>query len=198
MKALILTLFLVPPAISLAHPVSSEDGVELMSETSSYFREMSLVYSPKSWMSVGVVSEEFAQERDYTSLHLGWLVQRWNLEGAQGNIYLFGGPGDDFARLGAQVDFETRKIYSALKYTERRDYSGFGLLDDRAEAAFGIAPYLANYSELNTWVIMKVMMSENFSRVDYMPHLRFFYRNFLWEVGMGFDGMAQLNFMVRF
>lgn len=207
-KYLILLIF---PIFSWAHPVSYEDGFSLMSESSEYFQEASFIYSPKWWLGTGVVTEKIDQERMYTSAHIGWLVNRWNLEGAQGNFYLFGGPGyfnhqsqgdfaedGDFVRLGAQADYETRRIYTALRYTERRDFRDFDLLDDRLEASVGFAPYLAKYTELHSWVIFRAMASESFERVDYIPTLRFFYKNFLWEVGMSFKGMSQVNFMVRF
>lgn len=208
-KMLILLLF---PVFSWAHPVSFEDGFSIMSEANEMVQEGSFIYSPKWWLGTGLVVEKLDQERMYTSAHIGWLVKRWNLEEAQGNFYLFGGPGyfnhkspqgstekdGGFLRLGAQADYETRRIYTALRYTERRDFSRFDLLDDRFEASLGFAPYLANFSELNSWVIFRAMALERFEYIDYVPTLRFFYQNFLWEVGMSFRGMAQVNFMVRF
>lgn len=208
-KLLILLIF---PTFSWGHPVSYEDGFSLMSEASEAVQEGSFIYSPKWWLGTGAIVEKFDQRRTYTSAHVGWLVHRWNLEDAQGNLYLFGGPGyfrhealdgeteedGGFLRLGAQADYETRRIYTALRYTERRNLSRFDLLDDRLDASVGFAPYLAKFSELNSWVIFRVMTFENFDSVYYVPTLRFFYKNFLWEMGMSFSGMAQLNFMVRF
>lgn len=183
-----------------------------MSELSEYYQDLSLIYSPKWYFGTGFVQEKFNGERNYSSIHLGYLVQRWNLEDAQGNIYVFGGPGffhhrsqshfdedGSFLRYGAQADFETRRIYTALIYSDRRDFDNFDQsLDDRMEASLGFAPYVAGYKELNSWVIFRTMFSEQFTRTEFIPHLRFYYRNFLWEVGMSFSGMSQINFMVRF
>ncbi len=192
-----------------AHPVSYEDGAAIMTRFSRAQRELSLVYSPKWWFGTGAIIEKLDEDRAYQSVHLGLLVNRWNLPEAQGNFYLYGGPGrysfdesdedGSFMRVGAQADYETRKFYIAASYTEYRSLKGdFTLLDDALNFGIGLAPYVANFKELNAWVIFRVRAVNRFEDFSYVPTLRFFYKNFLWEVGQSFKGESQLNFMIRY
>lgn len=197
---------------SFAHPVTFEGGWGFMSRLGEQMREGLVIYSPKWWLGTGVLSEELFEKRSYHSLHVGVLLKRWNLEDAQGNIYVFGGPGyyrfdllndtredGGFLRTGFQVDFETRRFYSALRHVERLDLDrNFERLDQTFEASIGFAPYIADFDELNSWVVFKARTFDRFHSWDWIPTLRFFYQNFLWEVGHSFDGHFQLNFMVRY
>lgn len=196
-----------------AHPTSYEGGFALMSEMSPGGQETSLIYSPKYWLGAGVVGKRSKDRFNIVTSQVGWLVNRWNLPKAQGNFYLIGGLGYGdlkdplngqtskegmIYRYGAQADFETRRIYTFLKYTEHRFSDDNSLISDQLSAAIGFAPYLAGFRELNSWVIFKVMSSTQDDDPTYIAMVRFFYKNFLWEIGQDFDGNSQLNYMVRF
>lgn len=184
-----------------------------MSEFHPIMQEVSMIYSPKYWLGLGVVTMRSPDKFEVSSSQIGWLVNRWNLAEAQGNFYLLGGLGygkqeeaDDLQikasgtvyRLGAQADFETRRIYTFMRYVEHRFVDDGRLLNNQFAAALGFAPYLGEFDELNSWVIFKLIASDDFNEFIYLPMIRFFYKNFLWEVGQDFDGNSQLNFMVRF
>ncbi len=191
------------------HPVSYEGGTALMVHLLPAHNKLSLIYSPKWWLGTGVVVEKLDGDRAYESLHVGWLIKRWNLSVAQGNIYVYGGPGRykvdstnesaSFIRLGFQMDYETRKFYIAAKYIEYRTLkSSLGILDKALGFGIGFAPYVANFKDLNSWVIFRVNVSDDLKEYAYVPTLRFFYKNFLWEVGQSLKGQSSLNFMVRY
>jgi len=183
-----------------------------MSELHSEIQEVSAVYSPKYWLGLGLVTMRSPEKFELASAQLGWLVNRWNLPGAQGNLYLLGGLGHGklesnvlslgqegaIYRLGAQADFETRRIYAFVRYVEHRFNENKRLLNNQLAAAVGFAPYLGRFDGLNSWVIFKVVARNEFEDFLYIPTLRFFYQNFLWEIGQDFDGNSQFNFMVRF
>lgn len=198
-------------SITLAHPVSFEGGTSLMSQMNPVNQEINLVYSPKWWFGTGVVFDRKTDERELTSVQFAYLAKRWNLPEAQGNLYFFGGPGyaktdmsdpvlseEPFYRLGFQADYETRRIYTAIRYTENRFIDDGELIYSRLRLAAGFAPYKAGYDELNSWVILRTFFDSSMNETQWVPTLRFFYKNFLWEIGQDFKGRSQFNFMVRY
>lgn len=209
MKHSIFWLCLLTVQTSFAHPTSYEGGFALMSEFHPNVQEVSMIHSPKYWLGTGVVTMRSPDKFELVTSQIGWLVNRWNLSSAQGNFYLLGGLGygkmksqteteGAIYRLGAQADFETRRIYTFLRYVEHRFTDDDELLGDQFSAALGFAPYLGEFDGLNSWVIFKFIASNEFNDFIYLPMVRFFYKNFLWEIGQDFDGNSQFNFMVRF
>lgn len=212
MKWLFITVLFTSTKVSWAHPTSYEGGYSLMTELHPEIQEISMIYSPKYWLGTGVVTMRMPDKFELATAQVGWLVNRWNLAEAQGNFYLLGGLGHGklegtafqnptqgtVYRLGAQADFETRRIYTYMRYIEHRFTDDSSLLNNQFSAALGFAPYLGEFDELNSWVIFKFVALDNFTDFIYLPMLRFFYKNFLWEIGQDFDGNSQLNFMVRF
>ena len=69
---------------------------------------------------------------------------------------------------------------------------------NRLDLTSGFAPYLADFDELNSWVLLRVRTNISFHNPLTIIMIRFFYRNFLWEMGQDFNGNTHLNFMVRF
>jgi len=204
---------ILTPLLSEAHPTSYEGGVAFMTRLHPKIQEASLIYSPKYWLGTGLVSMRSPDKSELTAFQVAWLVNRWNLPEAQGNLYLLGGlgygkrhevnsdsngPEGSMYRFGIQADFETRRLYTFIRYLGHRFTNENEYLSDQFSAAVGFAPYLGEFDGLNSWVIFKFIASEEFNSFIYLPMLRFFYGNFLWEVGQDLDGNSQLNFMVRF
>lgn len=182
-----------------------------MSQMNPVNQEINLIYSPKWWLGTGVVFDRKTDERELVSAHFAYLAKRWNLPEAQGNIYIFGGPGyaktnmnepklneESFYRLGFQVDYETRRIYTAIRYVENRFMEDSELIYSRLRLAAGFAPYTAGYDDLNAWVILRTFFDSSMDETQWVPTLRFFYKNFLWEIGQDFKGRSHFNFMVRY
>ncbi len=195
---------------AFSHPTSYEGGYALMSEVSTDHQELSIVYSPKYWLGLGIIGLRSPEEFDLVSTQLGWLVKRWNLPSAQANIYLVGGAGYGalynlgvtkqkglLVRYGIQADYENRRFFSFAKFVEHRLVKDHVLVTNQLMTAIGFAPYLADYDELNSWVIFKVALNDNFQTWNFSPTLRFFYKNFLWEIGQSLDGHTRINFMAR-
>ncbi len=203
-------ILLVWPFYSFSHPSSYEGGIDLMGVSHEKFQNLELVYSPKYWLGTGLIAERRPDLWESTSLQIGYLAKRWNLPAAQGNLYLLAGPGygtkylanekkitDILYRLGIQGDFETRRIYTFAKYTEQRFFDSNELINNRLELRVGYAPYLAEFTELNSWLILKTVFLRDFKDTIYIPTVRLFYKNFLVEFGVDLNGGPQLNFMVR-
>jgi len=206
----LLTLVMIGPQ-SWGHPTSYEGGFAFMGEMNPNHQKASFIYSPKYWLGVGIVGLRAPGSESLVAAQLGWLVKRWNRPAAQGNIYFVGGVGyaEQTAlsnlsrkgliyRYGAQADYETRRFFSFAKYTEHRFFNKNQVLTQHLELAVGIAPYLAKYNELNSWLILKFELTDLLSEVSWVPTIKFFYKNFLWEIGQSFEGHLHLNFMLRF
>ncbi len=197
----------------LAHPTSFEGGFAAMSELSPDTQEISFVYSPKYWMGLGVITMRSPGKFKLLTSHIGWLAKRWNLPEAQGNLYFLGGLGygeknaknrspiglkGALYRIGVQADFETRRIYTFMRYIRHHLFKDNHRLSDHFSLALGVAPYLGEFDEINSWLILKLVAKSQFQNVAIVPVLRFFYKNFLWEIGQNLSGGAHLNFMIRF
>ena len=206
---LVLITFLLP-LVSFSHPSSYEGGFDFMGSSHANHKSIELIYSPKFWLGTGLIMERRPKLWESASIQLGYLAKRWNLPAAQGNFYLLAGPGygskfdtsnnkvtDLLYRVGLQADYETRRIYTFAKYIEQRFFESNELINNRLELRAGYAPYLAEFTELNSWIILKAVFTKELKEVTYIPTARLFYKNFLVDLGVDLDGGAQLNFMVR-
>src|SRR6185295_12715540 len=63
----------------------------------------------------------------------------------------------------------------------------------------GMAPYEAEFNEIATWLMLQAQHHPSLTK-DYAvtPLVRIFYKNFLVEAGVSFDGDGMLNFMFHF
>ena len=206
-QLLIFISTMILTATSFAHPVSYQGATSLMSYNKENENEVLLTYSFKSYLAAGLYYFKEGKT-DFTMPRLNYLAKRWNNEDSQGNIYLSGGYGVEKSNeenkgvgFGAiDVDWESRKYYtSAAYYRFLRDHSGdisrpdFEIIKVRG----GIAPYLAEYGEINAWFILQAEKM-NDKPVELTQFVRLFYKNVLIELGAGFDGGWAFNYMVHF
>jgi hypothetical protein len=203
MFLLLIKLFI--PLVALAHPVSYEGSYMVASDNSKASSEYMLIYSKKYWLGYGIVAHRFDEDWAYIP-QLSILAKRWNLPEAQANIYIYGGYGqldlenghtEGITRLGTQIDYETRKVYSAIKVKR------FDTLDDYNTDIYtlqaGFAPYIAGFNDLNTWLIGEWTYNPEYqSHAEASLLLRFFYKNVFWELGSNTNGDPMFNFMVHY
>ena len=113
-------------------------------------------YSPTYKFSVGVEAVEIRQNGDeHSYLRLTYLLDRKNTQDSQRNLYLQSGvdPVDlDHYFYGVHGDWETRRLFSGFGYRH--------VVDDETDfeeqfVQFGIAPYLGDYGDLHTWIMVK-------------------------------------------
>ncbi|MDB5036923.1 MAG: hypothetical protein JWQ35_451 [Bacteriovoracaceae bacterium] len=207
MVSLILGLSFLTAGLK-AHPVSYKGAVSVMSMNQANMSDQWIHYSLTPRFSVGVRSIRLTEGSQDSWSHLsqfGLLVKRWNYDNFQANIYTFGGIGahtyqdrNGFAALGgAKADIESRKYlfsqtYEALLQSKAKDFH-------RYTTRAGIAPYIADYDQLHTWLMVEYQFKPGYQRQhDVLPLLRFFYKNVLWEVGSSIKGEWLANFMVHF
>ncbi len=205
MLNLIISLFL--NLLVHAHPVTFEDGVMLKNMAREDMSETSITYSFAPRFAVGIEYDRLQMgplDTSWGLLEFNALVQRWNGEHSQGNIYLLTGAGgywDDqqtssFAgKLGLQADYETRRFYTLGSFTawQSEDVESYYAL-----YRVGYAPFVAGYNDLNVWAIMQFDYNPDMrSEVQVTPYLRFFYKNVLWEMGASLRGNFYWQFMVH-
>jgi hypothetical protein len=136
---------------------------------------------------------------------VNYLIKRWNLPGAQGNIFGMTGAGvsrfkgdDEFsAWTGILADYETRRIFTS--YEIRGMYAGDFEKSVWQRARVGFAPYLANYEDLNTWFMVQVdHHPAKEDNVVVTPLVRFFYKTTLVEAGYSSNDHVMFNWVLQF
>ena len=165
-------------------------------------------------------------EREIPNVQLNYLVKRWNLPAAQANVFAWGGVGSargydtvdplHFAakhellpervgfsgvtttHLGAQADYETRRIYSSVK----ADWFHSSRFTHRVDTLqLGIAPFEHDYEDLAVWFVVqarRITGDVMDMKTEWVPMVRLFKGNFWIEAGANRDGRAQLMVMMNF
>jgi hypothetical protein len=194
---------------TFAHPVAFAGATSFMTNNMPGLTENTLVYSPTYDFGLGLKHVEQGASGEpkerWTNVHLGYLVKRWNELDSQGNFYLFGGPGalevdngdyEYFTRAGFQADWESRHIYTMLRYSAAMSEAA---VLEQYNGRVGFAPFVAGYNELNIWAILQVQhVPQREEETMVTPLIRMFYKNVLWEAGSSLSGDWLLNFMVRY
>ena len=206
-SVLILVLSLLS-TVALAHPVSYKKGIGFMSYNSPEMNEALLTYSFSSKFAFATMYLRNSESEFYIP-RANFLVKRWNNEDSQANIYLSGGAGyENFdsksygVKLGEVViDWESRKYYTYLEHLYlNRDNDQNALLPknyNHTKARIGFAPFLADYSDLNVWLILQGDKHNNEKQIELTQFLRFYMKNVLWEIGAGSKGTFAFNFMIH-
>ena len=166
---LIGALAFMAPALTVAKPIAFANGTTVMVEYGAdTMKEAQVFYAPRFDLSWGIGHVEFdsAESSDtdrVTYARLNYLVHRWNLESAQANVFAWGGlgaaTGNTFSgaqlagNVGAQLDYETRRIYGSLK-TDLQTCDAFSVRVDTLQ--LGLAPYKHDYDQLATWFVIQL------------------------------------------
>jgi hypothetical protein len=138
---------------------------------------------------------------------LAYRIARWNMPEAQANIYLQGGLGSAGSNfftgrqtvglVGIQIDYETRRIYSALKwhgsYTKDFDYT-------RTSLSGGFSFYKTEYDEWQPWLILEATRVGASAKdaTEYTPYVRFIHKTLFIEAGAPFKSGKSEGLKVNF
>lgn len=207
-KTLMVLGILFWTTLSPAHPVSFQGAWGLMSYNQETERELTLNYSFRSSFAGAASFYKFNNTVEAYIPRVNFLLKRWNNDDSQGNIYLSVGYGveksfNESSGLGlteVDADWESRKYYFAAQYAQFfRNSSDLVPRDDfrRSKGRIGFAPYLAEYTDLNTWFILQVEKKEDLDP-EMTQFVRLFYRNVLLELGAPLNGGWAFNFMSHF
>tara|TARA_Y100000389_G_C17469812_1_gene529288 strand:+ start:4622 stop:5260 length:639 start_codon:yes stop_codon:yes gene_type:complete len=192
----------------LARPISYSGGSTIMQKNSSRHNSIHIHYSPSYKYSVGYKGRYFRDEKMWLNgLQLNNLVKRWNEPDSQSNIYLkssignvrSGSHDDIYAFIGSAFDYETRRYYVSYENIYYKSHNN--LIDNfEQDLNIGIAPYIANYGNLHSWIILQInhIPTNNNQELTYTPYLRFFKSSFLTELGYSSNNRVIFNFIKRF
>jgi len=201
---------MIAGAFSPAHarPVSYPDGWTFMQRNTGDFSSVHAHWSPTASDSIGLYSERnWGEDFHFTGLQYNRLLKRWNGPGSQANTYLklgagqadgFGDSGSEFSTFAEfAADWETRRWFTS--------YSGRAIdwgpdASVRHAARVGVAPYIGDYGDLHTWLMLQM---ENHPDTDEplrtTPLVRLFYNVQMIEIGYTVETEEILfNWIVRF
>jgi len=194
--------------IADARPVSYPGGWTVMQRNNGDFSSLHAHWSPTAKDSIGVYTEHnWGEDFQFTGLQYNRLLKRWNGPGSQANTYLKLGVGqaDPFGPEGAELstfaefsaDWETRRWFTS--------YSGRAIdwgedASVRHAARVGVAPYIGDYGDLHTWLMVQVENHPDTNEpLRTTPLVRFFYDVQLIEIGYTVETEEILfNWIVRF
>ena len=205
MKPIIISLLFA--ATAAAHPVAFEGAHQLMFGTAGGVQNFEFYQSYSARAAWGLHAMGFEDDEDeiFTGIQHNWLLKRWNLSSAQANIYtglgagMAGEVGNGASPAGIgffRADYETRSIYTAFdaKWVESNDVSR-GVFS----VAAGIAPYKAEFDQLNTWLILQLEHATGMEdKLEIIPKVRFFRGPYFLEIGSTLGGKPVVNFMIHF
>jgi hypothetical protein len=158
---------------ALAKPIAFARGYTVMTEYGAgSMLEAQAFYAPSYRYSLGISAlrlQNSAATRDQTVLRANYLLRRWNLPTAQGNVFVYGGIGSaqthaktsgqlatqprGFAsNLGVQSDYETRWLFASA----RVDWNHSPKQSFRIDTVqFGLAPYAHGYRDWATFFLLQ-------------------------------------------
>ena len=206
-------LFALCPLAAMAKPIAFAHGTTVMAESGAgTMNEVQAFYAPAYWWSAGGGWLDLASEDGHKLRHIAYvrgnlLARRWNLPGAQANVFVWGGlgraTGNDFdgstlARdVGFQGDFETRRIYASM----RSDLEESRYFSNRIDTVqLGWAPYAHDYDTLATWLVLQERRytGDLFAGTETALLVRFFKGGTWVEFGATTDGKLQAMAMFNF
>lgn len=163
-------------------------------------------YSPTAKYSVGWRHEYLrGPEAHADSVQLNNLLKRWNAPASQANLYLKSGVGvaynndntDPVGFTGLAADWENRRYFTS--YENRFFWAGDTDKYVAHTARVGITPYIGDYGDLHTWLMLQADYdagkADNFSLT---PLVRFFKGPDLLEAGFNSDKGMLFNYVHRF
>ncbi len=201
------------PWAAQSKPIAFAHGTTVMAEYGAgTMTEAQVFYAPKYFLSVGggyleLTSDLDGRRREIAYARANYLVRRWNLESAQANVFAWGGAGEaslsetnahEFAwNAGAQVDYETRRVYASLK-TDLHRADAFSHRIDTLQ--LGVAPYEHDFDTLATWFVIQGRRYSGgiYDGTEWAALVRLFKRGAWIEAGVTADGKLQAMAMVNF
>lgn len=212
MRALLFLAVAITGLNAKAHPVAYQGATGVMTWNQPFMSDHWITYSFRPDMAIAgrFMRMEMPEGRlNYSGLQYDYLVNRWNGDDHQANIYVYGGAGH-VNLLGAmetqnggayfggiEADAENRKYFSLIKIESMQT----DVAEDfnHVEARLGIAPYEAEYSEVATWFMAQAQWHPSLDKKFVVtPLARIFYKSFLLETGVSLDGDWMMNFMFHF
>ncbi len=182
-----------------ARPISYSGGSTIMAFSDNMKNSLYYHYSPSYKYSIGIedIKDKYFKD-DYSYLRFTYLLNRKNTQISQRNLYFQSGvssKGYDEFFYGMHGDWETRRLFVGfgIKETEKN-------MQDFSEQFYqvGVAPYLGDYGDLHTWIMLKTKENSLDNKRSTYPVLKFFKGNCLVEFGYNNKTEWDIHLMYRF
>jgi hypothetical protein len=210
-----------------AKPIAFADATTFMHERDRNMIQTELFYAPKHWWSIGLAqtemqSDDKLREMEASYAQINFLVKRWNLPGAQGNIFASYGYGmvnsvkesvagvahpghgitqralygENGQRFAVQGDYETRQFYSSFKVDVHQTPLFFERIDI---GQLGFSPVAHDYEDLAVWFVGQVKKYRGMNdKTEAGAFVRLFKKNVWVEIGMTEGRKSQLMLMINY
>ena len=195
----VVTIFCLVPLELDARPISYPGGSTIMAFSDNMKNSIYYHYSPSYKYSIGIenINDKVFSD-NYSHAIFTCLLNRKNTESSQRNLYFQSGissKGLDNYFYGLHGDWETRRWFASfgLKQVENK-------IEDYKEQYYklGIAPYLGDYGDFHTWILVKTKENSLDNKWSTYPVLQFFKGNVLMEVGYNNETEWDVHLMYRF
>ena len=183
-----------------ARPISYSGGSTVMLKSDNMSKSIYYHYSPTYKYSVGIENLEdkfFNKNKNY--LRLTYLINRKNTDTSQRNLYFQSGvliDDTDGFFYGIHGDWETRRWFSGFGYKDTKNTFGQDYTDQYIQ--LGVAPYVGDYGDLHTWIMIKTKKNSLTKTQSTYPELKFFKGPTLVKFGYSDETEWDLHFMYRF
>ena len=182
-----------------ARPISYSGGSTLMMFSDNMKDSLYYHYSPSYKYSVGIENLKDKNLRDdYSYLRFTYLINRKNNLHSQRNLYFQSGLSNKSSNhffYGIHGDWETRRWFLGFdtKKVENRLKSY-----NQNHVQIGFAPYLGEYGDIHTWLMLKTKKTSIKDKRSSYPALKFFKGNTLLEFGYNNRTDWDIHLMYRF
>lgn len=202
------SVFFSVSGLATAKPLSYVGGTMAMVENDETGNTFSLDYTFAPQFAVALTAKhEIGGTENFTTAgpQLNTLIKRWNLDEGQGNIFWINGVGTALRPEGSSfaawtdvlADYETRRFF--VSYEARLMYASGIEKSFWQRARVGFAPYLANYEDINTWLMIQVDHHPDKRHASAItPLVRLFYKTLLVETGVSTRGTFMFNLVKQF
>ena len=182
-----------------ARPISYSGASTLMAFSNDIKNSVYYHYSPTYKYSLGVefVRDKF-QKKNYASLRFTALLNRKNTQHSQRNLYFQSGISFDEPHnrfYGIHGDWETRRWYTGFNF-KKLDSKGVNYIEQFYQV--GVAPYIGEYGDLHSWIMIKTRKNSFRSDWSTYPVLKFFKGDALIELGYSKKTHWDAHLMYRF
>ena len=192
-----------------ARPVSYPGGTTLLLANDADSHNFAALYTAWPHWAIGYSGSYFPEkEWSLQTIEFDWLCLRWNGAEGQASAYLKGALGTACSRTfsrckpgwqtGISLDWESRRYF--VLYQNQLTYGQGFQTAYRQKGRLGIAPYIGQYGDLHTWLMLQVEHAPSGARhkLTLTPLVRFFKGQYLWELGVSLHGGVLLNGVIRF
>ena len=180
-----------------ARPISYSGGHTLMHFNDSMKESIYYHFSPTYKYSIGLETlnnKEFGKHE--SNIRFTYLINRKNTKNSQRNLYFQSAvsANDNNYIYGIHGDWETRRYFVGFDYKEVKNIIDF--TDKYVQ--IGMAPYLGEYGDLHTWLMIKTKKNSiNNKQITY-PVIKFFKGSALLELGYHKKTDWDVHLMYRF